>query len=527
MRGEPAFRSGLPGVYADLADRRPNDDALIFTSGSAGVRHYTWAQVMSRAVELAHWLRSEGVERGDCVAVQFTNSDDLIPALIAIWATPAVVVPVDELWGNWLRDHIVSHSGAMAVLSLTGAPCIVGTSTFRSGTRPQLPEDCAMISYTSGTASSPKGVILRHANLLGAYQGGSDALRERIGTLPHTVGCAMRMSGLGILGVHYLWAATMGASTVALPELSLQNVGSYWENMVRHDVRLTYLVPTLVALVNFAGPVRPPAATLPTVLSGGAPLPPGSQSRFQGVFKARLLNIYGLTEVAFAAFFGDVDEKGQGTPSVGRPATVRARLRGENGAVLEGPGEGELELAGDVLMDGYYDNEAATGSSVIDRWLRTGDIAEVDEAGKYRIVGRCKDVVLKGAFTIHLSEVEAAAQDLPGVVDAGALRLELPGMAEDFGLVVQIDENSDVDVAEVRKLLEQRLGVQRCPRRVVVIGTPLPKVGHGKLDRTGLEALWTEAADTRRGMASGDRVPGPGGEHKSLQRVGHEGRSAQ
>ena len=175
--------------------------------------------------------------------------------------------------------------------------------------------------------------------------------------------------------------------------------------------------------------------------------------------------------------------------------TVEARVRTGDGTLL-GPrvGRGELEITGPSLSDGYYDNPVGTaGSFLPDGWLRTGDLVEVDAQGHYAIVGRLKDAVMKGAFTVYLNEVEAAACALDGVVEAGGLKLVLPGGTEDLGLVVRVEPGAELTRNAVKAFVSDRLGRQRAPRRVVLTTDPLPKVGHGKLDRRGLATLWEAA----------------------------------
>jgi acyl-CoA synthetase (AMP-forming)/AMP-acid ligase II len=413
--------------------------------------------------------------------------------MLAVWRRGAVAVLADPLWGGWLRDAVVAHSGGELLVSLPDDGAAASALSPRAD-RPPLPADCAMLSYTSGTTGDPKGVVLRHRHLLSAYRAAGEAVRGHLGVAPATMGCSMRVSGLGVLGMHYLWPATMGAATVTFPELTLADAGTFWDRQVAHGVDLTYLVPALVALLNYAG--KPPTGTgpVPLVLCAGAPLAPDVQERFQATFGAPLLNAYGLTEVSFAAFFGERGADGRATGSIGPPVTVSAQVRLGDGSLLAGPGRGELELTGPSLSDGYYDNPAGTAASFRDDgWLRTGDLAEVDAEGRYAIVGRLKDAVMKGAFTVYLNEVEAAACALDGVVEAGGLRLVLPGGTEDLGLVARVEPDAELTRNAVKAFVADRLGRQRAPRRVVLTTDALPKVGHGKLDRRGLAGLWEAA----------------------------------
>jgi acyl-CoA synthetase (AMP-forming)/AMP-acid ligase II len=483
----------LAEVYDRLADRRPGEPALRFVRPPHVGVVITWRQLAERADGIA--LR--GIPRGGRCAVVLADHPDLLPTLVAVWRLGGIVVPVDPQWGTALTARVVRHSRADAVIDVTAGTVSPTRGRDRHDTVP-VPPGTALISYTSGSTADPKGVVLGHRQLLSAYTRAASAISARYGRVPARVGCAMRMSGLGVLGMHYLWPAVFGAEVVVLPELTLATARDHWAVCSAHGVDLTYLVPPLVELVRRAASPPTSSARRPLCLSGGAPLRPSAQQRFQERFGVVLLNAYGLTEVSFAAFFGDWNSEGWGTPSIGRPVTCSARLVGADG-VLTGPAEGELELAGDVTCDGYLGNPEATAGLLHDDWLRTGDFARRDEQGRYWIVGRTKETALKGAFTVYLSEVEEAACELRGVAEAAAVRIDLPSGGEDIGLVVAGDcAGGTTFLDAVSAGLEQRLGRDRTPRRVVHSSQPLPRVGQGKIDRRQLSDLWRRLTEGQR-----------------------------
>jgi acyl-CoA synthetase (AMP-forming)/AMP-acid ligase II len=319
------------------------------------------------------------------------------------------------------------------------------------------------------------------------------------GAIPKRIACAMRVSGMGVIGIHHFWAALMRATLVIVPELNLFTAAFYWDVMVRERADLTYLVPPLVALLERAGQCSE-RGILPVCLTGGAPLSAELQGRFQKRFKTQLFNYYGLTEVGFTAFFGSRAAGGLASNDIGLPGTVLARLRNTDGTILmEAEGSGELELAGLALALGYYKNEKGWREVVSDGWLSTGDIATRSAEGLYRISGRAKDAVMRGGFVIYLHEIETATLELPEVIEAGALILKGSDEIEDVGLVVRSQSRPlGANGLDVRDALVKMLGTGRAPRRVLVVDEPLPRISQGKLDRGALAVLWDRLTEREK-----------------------------
>src|SRR6185436_24694 len=235
----------------------------------------------------------------------------------------------------------------------------------------------------------------------------------------------------------YTWAVCAGAAVVVLPQLDIRTARGYWHRIEQHHVDQMFLVPPLIELLNHVA--APPASGLlpPICITGSSPLSRQTQERFQRRFKIGLLNAFGLTESMCACFFGEYDEQGMGRNTIGWPALLKARLRDLSGRLVEGPGEGELELSGPTLFDGYYRNPQATAAAFLGTWFRTGDLLRRDERGSYSTIGRLKDVVMKGSYAIYLNEIEEAAVDIDGVREVAAVPLQLPDGGEDIGLIVR------------------------------------------------------------------------------------------
>ncbi|WAL96406.1 class I adenylate-forming enzyme family protein [Streptomyces sp. Je 1-369] len=480
----------LLGVYERQAASTPDGEALVYARAPYEGTTLTWRELLERGRELASKLRAAGLGPGGRCAVVMIDHPDVLPGVLAVWQVGGVPVLLDSQWGRATTRSVLRLSAVETIFDAARGTCERAPAV--GADPPPLPGDTALLSYTSGSTSDPRGVVLSHGQLLHAYRSGGAALTALLGQERRRFGVTMRLSGLGILGMNYLWPAVMGIPVTVLPELSLASAKGYWARLREHDVDVTYLVPPLVDLLTKMS-VDPGAGQGDTIacLSGGAPLFEQSQRAVQQNCRAVLLNVYGLTEVSFAAFFGDIGPDGLATHSIGRPATVEARLRSADGSIVVGPGEGELELHGPAVSHGYYANDAANKELFREGWVRTGDLASRDASGRYRITGRHKDVVLRGAFTVYLHEIEEAANGHPGVLEAAAVRLQLPA-GEDVGLLVRMAPGPDAETttADLRKHLSLELGHQRTPRRIVKTTEPLPRLAQHKIDRRAAHARW-------------------------------------
>jgi acyl-CoA synthetase (AMP-forming)/AMP-acid ligase II len=491
--------TSLLAIYTALAEERPQEPALIYRREPHVGTVLTWARLVERSEELHRRLLAAGVPEAGLYAVVLADHPDMLPLLLAVWRLRGAALLVDSEWGDRLRKSILGHSEPDAFLSLL--PELEVSLAGRpgsAGTHSELPEDAALLSYTSGSTGDPKAIVMTHGRLSTTMYAAAAAVVRHRGSAPERIACSMRLSGSGVLNLHYTWALCADAAVVVLPQLDLKTARDYWRRIEEHRIDQTFLVPPLIELLNHAA--APPAnGVRPICITGSSPLSRRTQERFQRRFKIGLLNAFGLTESMCACFFGEYDEQGMGRNTIGQPALLKARLRdisGRSGRIVEGPGDGELELSGPTLFDGYYRNPQATAAAFHGRWFRTGDLLRRDERGSYSTIGRLKDVVMKGGYAIYLNEIEEAAVDVAGVHEVAAVPLQLPDGGEDIGLIVRFLPPADAapGTGAVATELRNRLGAQRAPRRVVETTEALPRTGQEKLDRRRILEMWQRLA---------------------------------
>jgi long-chain acyl-CoA synthetase len=483
--------------HQELAATRPDDPAIVYQREPFAGVTLTWADLCERAERIRRTLLAGGAREHRVSALVLTEHPDLIPTLLALWQLDSPPVLLDPQWGGRLTDSILAHSTPAFLVTVEPS---VSAVTLAAGADPDAPVDAAFIGYTSGSTGDPKAIVFTHERLHNGTLGNVSASVRLRGAPPARLARSMRMSGSGVINLHHTWGAVLGAAVVVLPELTVSTVRDYWSRVAAHEIDQTFLVPQLIELVNRFAADRDTTVPGPLCFTGSAPLSPRTQERFQRRFGLPLLNAYGLSETMSAAFFGHLGPDGLATNSIGVPERVQARLRDADGRVLVGEGEGEIELTGDQIFQGYYRNPAATRQALVDGWLRTGDIGRRDGSGNYHVVGRSKDVVMKGSYAIYLSEVEEAASAHPHVLEVAAVPLRLADSTEDIGCLVRLVGGGTATAEELLSWLRAALGPQRAPCRIVLTVEPLPRGGQDKLDRPGITARWDALPNVPRSL---------------------------
>jgi acyl-CoA synthetase (AMP-forming)/AMP-acid ligase II len=482
----------LLGIYSANAADRGSDPAIVFDLPPYEGVTLTWRDLVDRAEAFAADLSRDGVGRGSRVATVLRDHPNTLPALLALWRLEAVPVLVDPEWGEGIRGGVFAHSRADAVLTIDDRLDLEPIEAPAQERRPPLPPGTAMLAYTSGSTAAPKGIPLQHERLVASLFGTASRISGYRGGPPARFGSSMRLSGFGVLALHYLWSAAFGAEVHVLPRLDLSTAHGYWADLERHEIDQVVLVPALyeLLLLRASRPGQGPPRSL--FINSSGPLSPTSHARFMERFGAPVLNCYGLTETTFACMVGDTDERGTATQAVGRPDMMLVRLGEDDTAAGAGVAEGEVEVRGPTISGGYYDNDEANAELFSGPWLKTGDLGRRDETGKFWIVGRLKDAVMKGGTTVYLTEVEEACVALDGVLEAVAVRNDLPGGIEDLSVIVRPVAGSNADGGELKAALDAVLGAARSPRSVLVTDRGLPRIGQNKIDRRAAQELWSE-----------------------------------
>jgi len=456
----------------------------------------TYAELEESVTLRAGAMAAAGVEPGDRVAILSPNTEAFVVAYLATLHVGAVAVPLnpsaptEELTRQ--LEVVVPRLGlavgpALAELEAAGAT-VMGIDLHQTGTEPAAraerdPADPAVLLFTSGTAGAPKAAVLTHANLAaniaqvldhpGLRVLGDDVM---LGSLPfhHVFGLNV------VLGVSLAAGATVALESHFDAREAVEIVG-------RHDVTVLAGVPTMysqwLALDIGAGTF----ASVRLAVSGAAPLPPEVGAAFRERFGVVVHQGYGLTEAApivtTTALAGSEPRAG----SIGPPLPgVEVRIVDDDGAdVLDGD-PGELWVRGPNVFPGYWhDEEASARVLTPDGWLRTGDVAVVEEHGDLRLVDRVKDLIIVSGFNVYPVEVEDVLRGEPGVLDAAVVGEPSPRTGEAVVAFVVAVPGTTLDVGALGEQCARALARYKCPSRVEVV-EELPRSVAGKLVRREL-----------------------------------------
>jgi fatty-acyl-CoA synthase len=491
---------GIGSWPARRARRTPGRLAFI-----DGDRDLSFADVHDQVTALAHGLRDLGVDRPDRVAYLGPNGIHLVATMFAAHALGAVFVPLNTRLTPAELDHqladcdvaalIYAGAHAEAVHQLAAAPGVLLVHDREDGAdqalgrdlepllhtegdlaeidEPVGHEDPAMILYTSGTTGRPKGATLTHGNLIW------NALNVVVDLdLAHdevTLASAP-LFHVAALNMTLLPTFLKGGTSVLMRSWGS---AACLEAVQRHGVTLMFGVPTMYAdLTRDPGWPTADLSSVRTLLAGGAPVPPELIETYldRGL---QFLQGYGLTEASPGTMVVPADRAQEKVGSAGVPHFF-------NDVRIDGAGQtGELLVEGPTIMAGYWQQPAATADTLVDGWLRTGDVATMDHDRFVTLVDRVKDIYVSGGENVYPAEVEAVLREHPDIRDCAVVGVPDERWGEVGRAFVEVRDSAAVTDADLLSFLGDRLARYKLPREVIRLPV-LPRTGSGKITKASL-----------------------------------------
>jgi acyl-CoA synthetase (AMP-forming)/AMP-acid ligase II len=480
------YRSPLPDIQIPEASLSGHviggaaargDHPAIIDSGSGEA--ITYAELASTVDEVAAHLQSQGIGKGDVVALVGPNSAAWAIVYHGILRAGGVVTTMNPLLTDEEKREQLDDSAAKLVIA--DPPAFVAEA--EPGATPEEvkvdPGELAVLPYSSGTTGLMKGVMLSHRNLVANIEqawtsmplGEDDVL---VGLLPffHSYGQTVVLN-MGL---------AKGSTIVTMPRFDLEGL---LEIVETHGVTWLHIVPPIVLALATAPQIdERDTSSLKMVISGAAPLDADLLSRAEERIGAPIRQGYGLTEVSPVSHKSRLDDVTETPPgSVGRliPNTEGRLVDPETEEDVPEGGEGEIWIRGPQVMLGYLNNPEATAATITpDGWLRSGDIGRVDENGYFFVVDRLKELIKYHGYQVPPAELEAVLVSHPKVRDAAVIGIPTPEGDEVPKACVVCEDGLGAD--ELIAFVSERVAPYKRIREVEFVGE-IPKSASGKILR--------------------------------------------
>ncbi|MDV8020112.1 class I adenylate-forming enzyme family protein [Rhodococcus sp. IEGM 1330] len=483
----------------DLLDLRASTapDASAITDDRVSLSNREFRDAVSSAAAL---LSSRGISHGDVVAIMLPNQVEFVIALFAAWRLGATATPVNPSLTTQEIDYQIDDCSASLVVTapelaskvpdevahvtdLTAHPA----ASTRAAT---APDDLALLIYTSGTTGKPKGVMLDHANLtamtsMSVEQFSLDADEHSLLILP-----LFHVNGIVVSILSPLVAG--GRATIA----GRFDPSTFFDRV--EAARPTFFsgVPTIYAiLANLPETVKPDTSSVRFAVCGAAPASPALLAAFEARFGVPVVEGYGLSEGTCASTVNPLN-------GLSKPGTVGLPLPGQEIRIVDEHGDtiadgrpGEVLIKGANVMRGYLGKPEETAETILDGWLRTGDIGTLDEDGYLTLVDRAKDMIIRGGENIYPKEIENVVYQLIGVYEAAVVGQPHEVRGEEPVVFVSLTADATITEADIDAHVKAALSKYKWPVDIIVVDE-VPKNPVGKIDKPSLRRRLAAPAPT-------------------------------
>ena len=466
----------------------------------------SYTQLATNVRKVAHILREHGVRKGDKVVVMLPNVPAFTTIYYGILTLGAVVVPINHM----LKSHEIAYCLEDSDAKVFFAWRDFGKEAFKAfgetetchhlivvnphgadekppvgqlleelldgasdifAMEQTMPDDTAVILYTSGTTGHPKGAELTHFNMF----------FNALITKDHVACIDDSDIALAILPLFHSFGQTCIQNACVLAGATICMMSSFDPKRVLQVIRqekISYVaaVPAMYTfLLQMARNEEAPFAGLRAAISGGSSLPVEILKQYKEKYDLQIYEGYGLSETSPVASFNIRTRKC-------KPGSIGLPIWGCNMAVMREDGTladvdeiGEIVIQGHNVMKGYYNKETATREAIVDGWFHTGDMARMDAEGYFFIVDRKKDLIIRGGLNVYPREIEDVLYGHPAILEASVVGIpKNMGGEEEVWAFVVLKQGMEATSKEIRGYCNERLASFKCPKRVEIVDA-LPK----------------------------------------------------
>ena len=483
------------GTVRDWLDARATAGgvAIVFPETGTSI---SWPQLKDAARGFASSLTLKGVAKGESVAIVAPNGREGVTAFYGAAYGGFRATMINLAAGRDAISYALEHSEArfayvadscremFDAANSSGVAAVQLESTESSELHHVSPHDHALLMYTSGTTGQPKGVVHTHASLLAG--GWTAAIAHDL--QPEDRGfCVLPIYHINGLCVTVIGCLVSGGSLAMVSKFSASR---FWEQLDAGAATWFSVVPTIIShlLHGPAEPSEPCKTRLRFGRSASSALAIETQSAFERRFEVPIIETMGLTETAAQILSNPLPPATRKIGSPGISFGCEIAIQDTSGRTVQPGIEGEITVRGPNTLLEYLKNPKATAETFRDGWLRTGDLARMDEDGYVFVTGRLKELIIKGGENIAPREIDEALYAHPDVVEAAAFARPCGSYGERVEAAVRLREGASVSAETLIALCSDRLGLFKSPD-IIHFLDELPKGPSGKIQRLKLSEL--------------------------------------
>ena len=512
--------------YLDFALLHAEKECLVYED-----ERYTYKEVFEKSAQTGNALISQGIKKGDRVAICMQNNPEFIFAYLGIVGVGAVCVPLNSWWVPSEVIYGLEHSDAKIlfadqkrmqgldsliavkkiITTYTPDPSYESFSEFIKDQPISFPEtkisrdDHATIYYTSGSTGNPKGVLSSQKAVIATLFSWAcfSSVMKEIDSQKDPNSSALLDTASAILLCVPLFHVTGSHAGMFMSILVGRKIvmmkkwdaGDALKLIEQEKITDITGVPTQTwELLNHPERLKYDLTSLKTLGAGGSPRPAEHVKQLDSEFEARPGIGYGLSETNALGALGSGDEYVNHPQSTGRvvPPLTEIKIIDENWNELQEGEVGEIAIKSLGNMICYWKNPEATKDCMSDDgWFKSGDLGKFEGPFLY-IMDRVKDIVIRGGENIACPEVEAAIYEHKDVLEAVVFGIPDERLGEVLCSAIYLREDSNLTIEELQVFLSSRLAAFKIPINIKFLESNLPKVGSGKFDKPALRKQYAE-----------------------------------
>lgn len=443
--------------------------------------------------QVKNMLYSMDVKKGDIITIISENCIDLVVTMLGVISYGAIAKPLNPKLTASEIGKILEHSGSRHIFTEsriaieTKGVCLditdykrFDTSCKFSGEEMDETEG-ALLIYTSGSTGQPKGVLLSHKNIISNVMTAIQHFDLKQG---HTQLCILPLfHTFGIIS-DLLSMIFNGGKCIIMETFNVSNIKNIEVAIKKYQVNSFSAVPIMYSMfLKLECNLK--QESLQFCVSGAAPLEAALATQFRDKYEFPIIPAYGLTETTCFSCISPMDNIKY--DAVGKPLNIQIKIISEDKEELESGLIGDVIVYGDsVIKSGYFRNSLECYSEEFPKYFNTGDLGYLDQEGYLYIVGRKKNMAIRGGEKVYCEDIDRSLKQFEGLSDVATIYTQKKGM--DYIITFYVPESGEIQNKDIMSFLLNQIGKQKCPDKILNIPY-IPRTATNKVKIAELQKL--------------------------------------